>query len=65
MIQMYRASHSYFMSNDKPTVVLKCLFLKFSERTLFICNALMMMTAVMVTFAKCHSYRFLWPWFSL
>ena len=30
MLQMYQASHSYFMSSDKPSVVLKRLFWKFS-----------------------------------
>ena len=33
-LQMYPASHSYFMSTDKPTVVLKRFFWNFSERTL-------------------------------
>jgi len=35
MLQMYPASHSYFMSIDNLTVVLKRLLWKFSERTLF------------------------------
>jgi len=30
-----------------------------------ICNALMMITGVIETFAACHSYRLLWPWYSL
>jgi len=30
-----------------------------------ICNALMMITGVIETFAICHWYRFHWPWFSL
>jgi len=25
----------------------------------------MMITGVIETFVICHSYRFLWPWFSL
>ena len=32
MLQLYPASHSYFMSIDKPTVVLKRFFWKFFER---------------------------------
>jgi len=35
MLQMYPASHSYFMSIDRPTVVLKRFFWKFFQRTLF------------------------------
>jgi len=35
MLQMYSPSHSYFISIHKPTVVLKCLLWKFSERTQF------------------------------
>jgi len=35
MLQMYPNSHSNFMSIDKPNVVLKRFFWKFSERTLF------------------------------
>ena len=31
----------------------------------WICNVLVMISGVIETFAKCHSYRFLWPWFSL
>jgi len=31
---MYTASHSYLMSIEKPTVVLKRFFWKFSERTI-------------------------------
>jgi len=31
---MFAASYSYFMSIEKPTVVLKRFFWKFSERTL-------------------------------
>ena len=30
-----------------------------------ICNALMMITGAIETFAICHLHRFLWPWFSL
>ena len=30
-----------------------------------ICNALMMITGVIETFAICRLYRFHWPWFSL
>ena len=30
-----------------------------------ICNALIMITGVMETFAICRLYRFHWPWFSL
>ena len=30
-----------------------------------ICNALMMITGLIETFAICRLYRFLWPWFSL
>jgi len=30
-----------------------------------ICNALLMITVVIETFAICRLYRFLWPWFSL
>ena len=30
-----------------------------------ICNALMMITGVIETFAICRLYRFLWPWFPL
>ena len=35
MFQLYPASNSYFMSIDKPTVVLNRFFGKFSERILY------------------------------
>jgi len=35
------------------------------SRNVHLCNALMMMTGVIETFAICRGYRFHWPWFSL
>ena len=45
---MYPASRSHFMSIDKPTVVLKRFFWKFSERTLF--NTLRHLQLIVVVF---------------
>ena len=47
---MYPASHSYFISIDKPTVVLKHFFWKFSERILF--NLLRHLQSFVVAFKE-------------
>jgi len=76
MLPMYPASHSYFMSIDRPTVVLKrffgnslnelCLQWKSrSMKTIPTTHWKRFGNSVIETFAICRLYRFHWPWFSL
>jgi len=41
------------------------LYLTFYTHDKLICYALIMITGVIETFAICHLYRLLWPWYSL
>ena len=50
MFQLFPASNPYFMSIDKPTVVVKCFFWKFSERILF--NTLRHLQSFVVVFIE-------------